>query len=257
MTPLQAVKQAYATCVAEAESEVHEAHAAVTRLHGEIAQSRRNARAAVKKAIGAESEINSKSSASSSLNNRSSRRLLNEEHESSTSHRHRSKAQSSSSELLPRRKTAEDSRGSSSDPRSSRSSHPRENNDKSNACNRSSNLKRSSSDKSISNGSSIESNATEGQMGAFPWDPLTGTVSRRAAPLMGTMEILMEELDLQKEMMRAQQRELAKEVHEDQSSLPKKRAPGGRCSMLPSVSEKALRSAFEPVQKSISMGSFY
>ena len=72
---------------------------------------------------------------------------------------------------------------------------------------------------------------------------------------MGTMEILMEELDLQKEMTRAQQRELAKEEHEYQSSIPKKRAPGGRSGVLPSVSEKALRSASEPVQRS--MGSFY
>jgi len=230
-------------------SEVQEAHAAVTRLHGEIAQSRRNARAALK---AQDFEINDQSSNSSNLNS-----------EASSRRRHRNKVQDSEAPLV--RTSAEDFRGSSSNPRSTRSNHSSRKSDdepratKNHGSSHGSSLKRRSSGNLSSNASSngsSHSHTGETQMGAFPWNPLTGSVSRRAAPLLGTMEILMEELDLQKEMTRAQQRELAKQEREGQSSRrPKNREPGAGKSTLPPVSEQIPRTASAPVCGS--MGSFY
>ena len=207
------VKQAYAACTADAQREAHGAHAAVARLHGEVAQCRRDARAAFAKAPGGGGSSDGRGSGRSRGRSEGSRR---------------SRSQASNGSFALAGAAARNSEGPRNGAVRPRGTH---------SCD--------------SGASSPNRSAAEAPPGAFPWHPLTASVGRGASaqPLLGTLEVLMEELDLQKE--------LAKAAHEAQQGRHRPGRSNGplwpaAANSLPPVWEKASRA---PVLAPL--GSFY
>lgn len=192
------MQQAYDARTAEAEREAGEAQVAVARVHGEVAQGRRDARAA----------FNARESGRTSGRSGGSSRAL-------------AKA------------AAGQARGGEG-PQKGATRHQRDT---------------AGGDSGASNRSSSSSSAAEAPPGAFPWHPLTASVGRgpSAQPLLGTLETLMEELELQKELAKAQQARRCPRLN-DPPLL-------AAANSLPPAWAQAPRTASAPVLAPV--GSFY